>query len=413
MLKKENRGDAVFATINLRFGTPDNLVGKSTAAEFAAMMLSKGTKSMSRQQIEDKLNELKSRINIFGGSSSASVRIESTNENLPAVLDLMADMLKNSDFKEEEFNKLIEEQLAGLEEQLAEPNAIASEALSKITNPYPKSDVRYSMTMREEIEAIKALKLDDVKKFYKDFYGATNASVSIVGDFDEKIATEKLEKHLSDWKSASPFRRITYPHVDVKQADQNLEAPDKANAVFMANLPIKMNDSHPDYAAMIIGNYMMGGGFLNSRLATRIRQKEGLSYGVNSYFSASSLDESATFGAYAIYAPENRDKVQKAFIEEIEKVRKEGFSKEELEAAKSGWLQSRTVGRAQDNSLVSKLASNLYLDRDMQFDEALEEKIKNISLEEVNKVMAKYIDPNKIVYVKSGDFAKAMKESKP
>ena len=412
-LKKENRGDAVTASINLRFGTPEKLVGKSTAAGFVSMMLKRGTKTMSRQQIEDKLNDLKSTVNIFGSSSGAGIRIESKNENLAAVMDLMADMVKNPVFTEEEFSKLKEEQLAGMEEQLVDPSALANNLMSRLTNPYPKTDVRYVMTMEEEIAEIKALKLEDVVAFYKDFYGATNASVSVVGDFDEKLVTEKLDMHLSNWKSSMPYQRITNPYKDVKGTNENIETPDKANATFVASMNMPIGDSHPDYAAFTIGNYMLGGGFLNSRLAVRIRQKEGLSYGVGSRFNASALDESGSFSAFAIYAPENRDKVQKAFMEELDKVRTTGFTKEEFDAAKAGWLQSRTVSRAQDNALVGKLAYNLYIDRNLQWDKALEDKISKMTVEDVNKVMAKYVDPSKMVYVKAGDFAKAIKEDKP
>lgn len=158
---------------------------------------------------------------------------------------------------------------------------------------------------------------------------------------------------------------------------------------------------------------MIGGGFLNSRLATRIRQKEGLSYGVGSWFRASSQDDSGEFGAYAIYAPENRDKLQAAFVEEINKVIKEGFTQEELDAARSGWIQSQVVNRAQDRSLLGKLANNMRLDRDMMWDKAVEEKIMKLSVAEINQTLAKHLDPSKMVYVKAGDFEKAIKEVKP
>lgn len=183
--------------------------------------------------------------------------------------------------------------------------------------------------------------------------------------------------------------------------------------MFLAGMNLQVNDTHPDYAALMIGNYMLGGGFLNSRLATRIRQQEGLSYGVGSWFNGSSLDDSGSFGAYAIYAPENRDKVQQAFKEEIEKVTTEGFTAEELEAAKSGWLQAQNVSRSQDRSVSFSLASNLRLDRTMQWSAELEEKIKHLTVEDINAAMARHVDADKMIYVKAGDFAKAFKKVKP
>jgi zinc protease len=413
-LPKQNRGDAVNASITLRYGTPTSSIGKSTIGDITAMMIDKGTTNMTRQQIEDKMDALKARVSVFGGMTSTSFNIETTSENLNEVLNLVGEMAKKPAFSQDEFDKLKTQQLAAIEEQLSDPGARANERLGKILNPYPKSDARYQMTMEEEIEAIKSTTLDDVKKFYEKNYGTSEATTVIVGDFDKEVISKTITKHFGEWKSPMPYERIVYPYVStVKPVDENINTPDKANAYFYANLPLQMNDAHPDYAAMMIGNFMIGGGFLNSRLATRIRQKEGLSYGVGSFFNASSLDNSGTFGAYAIYAPENRDKVQAAFIDEINKVRQTGFTKEELDAARSGWLQGQSVNRSQDRSLLGKLGSNLRLDRDMSWDKALEDKIKNLTVEEINKVMAKYLDPTKMIYVKAGDFERVSKEVKP
>jgi zinc protease len=413
MLQKENRGDAVNANITLRYGTPSSLKGKTAIAQLTASMIDKGTKSMTRQQIEDKLDGMKARVGVFGGLSSVTFNVETNNQNLPQVIDLVGEMALQPSFQKEEFDKLKNEMIASMEEQLSEPGAIAGNLLNRLTNPYPKTDIRYVPTMQEEIEEMKKVTLDDVKQFYKQFYGAAEATATIVGDFDKAAANQKLTTYFGNWKSGSAYERITDPFVSVSTTDENINTPDKANAVFYAALPLQINDSHPDYAALVMGNFMLGGGFLNSRLAVRIRQKEGLSYGVGSRFMASSQDDSGLFMANAIYAPENRDKVQKAFQEEIDKVRKEGFTKEELEAARTGWLQSQVVNRSQDRTLIGKLGTNLRLDRDMMWDKALEEKMQKLSVEDINKVMAKYIDPTKMIYIKAGDFEKAIKSDKP
>lgn len=413
LLPKQNRGDGVNATITLRFGTPTTLIGKSSIGQLTSAMIDRGTKTMSRQQIQDKLDLIKSRVSVFGGSSSMSFNIETTNQNLEQVIDMVGDMALNSTFSKEEFDKLKNERIASMEEQLSDPQSIAFNRINVITNPYPKSDVRYPMSLKEEIEEMKAATIEDVKFFYKEYYGASEATVVVVGDFEQQKISGKLTKYFGNWKTPSKYIRITDPFIEIKPTDENINTPDKANAMFVAALPLQINDSHPDYPAMVIGNFMLGGGFLNSRLATRIRQKEGLSYGVGSFFSASSMDDSGNLGGYAIYAPENRDKVQKAFKEEIQKVRVEGFTQAELDAARSGWMQGQIVSRAQDRTLLGKLANNLRLDRDMMWDKAIEDKILKLTAADINKVMAKYMDPEKMIYVKAGDFQKAFKEVKP
>lgn len=412
-LSKENRGDAVNASIILRYGNPKDLLGKTVVGDLTGSMLNKGTATMTRQEIEDKLDELKARVSVFGSSNMTIARIETTHDNLPATIDLVADMFKNPSFDQAEFEKLVEANLASLEEALSEPTALANNKINRLLNDYPKGNIHYVMTMEEEIEAIKEVKLEDLKAFHEDFYGASEATISVVGDFDEEVVKSKLEEHFGDWENPGKYVRIGDPYKANKTENVEIETPDKANAMFFAGLNLPFGDEDEDYAAMLIGNYMLGGGFLNSRLATRIRQQDGLSYGVGSFYSANSQDDSGSFGAYAISAPENSAKVLEAFKEEIMKVVKEGFTQEELDAARSGWIQGQSVSRSQDRELVGKLSNNLRLDRTMEWSQELEDKIMSLSVEDVNKVMAKHLDVDKMSFVRAGDFEKVRQSIKP
>jgi zinc protease len=156
----------------------------------------------------------------------------------------------------------------------------------------------------------------------------------------------------------------------------------------------------------VLGDYMLGGGFLNSRLATRVRQKEGLSYGVGSQISASPLDSSGSFVSYAIYAPQNASKLEAAMREELERVRKDGFTESEVAEAKKGYLQGEQVARAQDSSLARALTGGLFLGRTLYWNEDFEKKIAALSPADIAAAMRKHLDPSKFSVVKAGDFAK-------
>ena len=189
-------------------------------------------------------------------------------------------------------------------------------------------------------------------------------------------------------------------------ASQTLPAPDKANAFFVAGFNLNLRDDHPDYPALVLGNYMLGGGFLNSRIATRLRQKEGLSYGAGSSLNVSALDQWGRFTATAIYAPQNAERLEAAFKEELARMLKDGFTADEVAQAKSGWLQARQVSRAQDSELASRLNQYLFLGRTLAWDEELERRMGALTPEQVNAAMKRHIDPSRLVIVKSGDFAK-------
>lgn len=407
MLSKKTRGESVEVRITFRFGDLKSLSNKGTIGQYTGSMLNKGTSKHTRQQIKDEFDRLKANVSIGGSATQAFINISTTRPNLPEVLKLAAEIVKDPIFPADELDKMKNENLAAIEANRSEPGFIASMRLQKHTNKYPKEDPRYAESIDESIASIKGVNLDDLKKFHKDFYGASNATVSAVGDFDATELQKQLTELFGNWKSPSPYSRLVAQLFTVPAINESLEAPDKANAIFLASYNFEMRDDNPDYPALVLGNYMLGGGFLNSRLAVRIRQKDGLSYGVGSSFSAGSLDNIGTFFANAIYAPENAEKLEIAFREEIQKVITEGFTAEEVAAAKSGWLQGRTVTRAQDASLAGTLNNYLFIKRDLKWDDAYEKKIQALTPEQINAAMKKYLKPEMISIVKAGDFAKA------
>jgi zinc protease len=413
LLPKTTRGGTVTAQIRLRLGDEKSLMNKSTVAGLTASMLERGTKTRSYQQIKDELDKLKARVFVYGGNQEANVQIETNKDNLPAVLKIVTDYLRNPIFPESEFAKLKEERLAGIESQKQEPQSLAFNVSERLVNPYPKGHIWYTATFDEEIEAIKATTVADVKQFYKDFYGAQNAVVSVVGDFDEAAVRQAVKVDLGNWKSAKPFVRVPLQLVAVTPKTETIQTNDKANAMFVAGMKFAMRDDDPDYPALYLANYILGGGFLNSRLATRIRQKEGVSYGVGSYLQADDNDKNATFGSYAIYNPENSERLEKAYKEEIEKMTTDGVSAAELKAAKSAVLQSRSVTRSQDGALAGKWTQYLTKDgRSFVFDADFDKKIEALTPEVLNAVVKKYVDYNKLTIVKAGDFVKAAQKAK-
>ena len=407
MLSKKTRGESVEASITFRFGDEKSLQGRGKAAQYAASMLNKGTSKRTRQQIKDEFDRLKANVSIGGGASQASVSISTTRPNLVETMKLVTELLKDPSFPADEFEKAKNEELAGIEANRSEPQAIAINKIQRHLAPYKKGDPRYVGTFDEEIADLKALNLEEVKKFYKDFYGANHATMSVVGDFDAAEIQTLAKELFGGWKCSQSYTRIANSVQQVPVINEAIETPDKANAMFVAAYNIEFRDDNPDYAPLILGNYILGGGFLNSRLATRIRQKDGLSYGVGSNFNAGALDAIGSFFAYAIYAPENAEKLEVAFREEIDKVIKEGFTAEEVTAAKSGWLQGRTVTRAQDRSLVGTLNNYLFIKRDLSWDASLEKRVEQLTVDQINAAMKKYLKPESINIVKAGDFAKA------
>lgn len=409
-LVKKTRGATVNFNFGFRHGNEALLTGQDVVGSMAGAMLSRGTLNRTRAEITDELNRLQAQGGAGGSLFSSSASFQTVREHLPDLIRLTAEILQEPAFVESEFNTLKEQMIASLESQLDEPQSLAITAFIRHVAPYPAGHPRYSMSIEENLEEVKATTLDDLKNFWAEVYGGAHGTLAVVGDFDADETRSLLEEEFGNWNSKVAYERVPQRYQPVEVLIEDIETPDKTNAFMIAGVEIPMHDEDPDYPAMVMIGRMMGGGFLNSRLAERIRQKEGLSYGVGASFAASPLDEAAYFRASAIFAPENADKVVDAMREEFEKAFDSGFTGEELEAAKQGVLDGRKNRRNSDSGLAGSLSNNLFLDRTMQFAADQDAAIEALTLEDVNEVYRRYLDFSKFSVVRGGDFANKLVE---
>ena len=405
LLPKTTRGNTVTARITLRFGDEKSLTGRVTAATWMAGMLNRGTKTKTRQQILDTFDKLKTQFNVGGAGNNVSVSLNTTHENLIPALRLAAEVLKEPAFPQSEFDTYKAAQIAGVEAGRSEPQVLAPTMLSRRMSPYPSGHPLATNTVDEEIAAYKATTIDEVKKVYTEMVGATYGDIAVVGDFNNDSVAMVTRELFSTWKSPKPFTRIVRKYFDVPAFNATIETPDKANSMYMAGLNLQVRDDSREYAALLVANYALGGGPLNSRLAVRIRQKDGLSYGVASNLGAASLDSVGAFQEFAIYNPENVVKLESAFGEELDRALKEGFGADELEKSKQAIIASRVQSRSIDGAIVGALSTQVNTGRTMAFEENFDKTLSSLTSAEINAAFKKYVLPSKISVVKAGDFA--------
>lgn len=411
LLPKENRGDTVQLQAMLRFGTEADITGRSDAAGMVASMLTRGTATMTRDQISRRLDELKAQLSFGGGGQSVSIYANTRREHLPALVELIAELLKNPAFPEAEFEQLRTQAITGIESQMTEPQAVASNAMNRHFSPWPKGHPYYAKTFEESLASLRALKLDELRAWHRDFYGAGFGEIAVVGDFDAAAFKAQAEALFGTWTTPRKFVRIADPFVDVETVATQAETPDKANAVILMRTELPLSDSHPDYAALVAGNYILGGGSLKSRLADRVRQKDGLSYSVASQFGADPIDESASLMFYAIAAPENVAKVEAAFREEYARLLKDGVEADELKDAVDGLLKARQRNRGEDAALAGQLRDGLYLDRSLQWSAELEARLAALTPAQVQEALKRQFELRPMSVFSAGDFAKLKKDA--
>lgn len=411
LLSKRTRGEVVQGAVVLRFGTEATLRGRRVSGDVAGAMLMRGTRERSRQQMKDTLDKLKATVNVSGSVRSATANFQVRRENLAPTLRLVAEMLRHPSFDATEFEKLRTERLAQLEAGLSDPQSLALVAANRVTAPRDREHPLYSPTLPEAIADWKGASVASARAFHGDFYAAKYADLGLVGDFNADSVQALAGTLFGDWTTTQQWVVVPEPFTRTDSTLTSIETPDKANALFVAVQAVQLADGDPDYAAMSLATEILGGGFLKSRIADRLRQKDGLSYGAGSQVSVSTGDSSATLLTYAIYAPQNLDRLQLGFREELDRFVSGGVTAEELEAARTGWLQGRQQVYANDNELVGQMIARRRWNRTFtSYDLPLEERVRTLTVTEVNAVIRKYVDPKRTVIIRAGDFEGARKK---
>ena len=405
-LPKKTRGESVVASINLDFGNEADLFEQSVIGNMTVSMLDRGTQKYSREELQAAFDELKASVSVSGGSTGAGAGILTTRKNLAAVMELTEEIFKYPTFDSEELKVLKEEMIVGLEQEKQQPTSRVFRELGNHLNPYSPGHPYYQISIDDEIAQIRSVTSKDLYAFHTRFIGGQDAEASVVGDFDIDEINTQLNKMMAGWNSNTVYQRIESQVADTNSINRFIDTPDKSGAAFGAMIKFKLRDDHPDYPALEMANQMFGGGFISSRLANRLRQQDGLSYGAGSWFNASSYDENATFGAYAICAPENLARVEVGFKEELAKVLDKGFTQQELNDARTGILQNSRIDRAKDGRLVRTLSGNIDLNRTMQWDKNYEKAVMDLSVEDVNTAVKRHLSMEGISIIKAGDSEK-------
>jgi zinc protease len=403
LLPKKTRGQSVEGQLVLHFGTEQDLKGRTTAATVVPRLLMRGTRQRSYQAIRDELDRLKAQVRLFSGEHGAAVvRLTTQRDTLAEVLALVAEMLREPSFPADQFEIVRRETLAELEQQLQDPTAQAFTALVRRINPWPKDDVRYVPSIEEMIERMRAVQLSEVERFHRELYGASDAELALVGDFDPAAVRAALESSLGGWRSPRPYRRVDTPYRAMPGSEELIQTPDKQMAVVGVAQAIEVRDDDPEYPALEMINYVLGSS-AKSRLLERLRQKEGVSYGAFSSIQADPQDRNGFFFAGAICAPQNVPKGMEFLMDELRRLVKDGIPRAEIEDSKQSYKKIQDNLLADDRYVVATLASGLEHGRTFAFYAKRNDQIQKLTPEGIAAALNKHIRLEALVKVRAGD----------
>ncbi len=408
VMTRQSKDDRVHGTLRLRWGTVESVRGSGVLATMLSPNISDGmaasaaSPAMDAQQIQAHLQQLDASIRFSSSAGFLSANLEFPAQNTAAVISFMNDLLRRPAFETAVFERNQRAMVANLQPIKTNPNNIAGNLLERnhraqYTAGDPREVRPLEDTERQTREATAAL----LKAYWQRFGGAQFGEFVLAGPIDLAPVQAQLQSLWADWASKEPHTPWSGAHaVPVGEAFSKLQVPEKANATYTARIAFPLDQRHPDFAPLLAGMEMM------SRLGLfqRIREQEGISYGVSSWLDAPWYGNAAAININASFAPQNLDRLRTAVREVLAQTRDKGYSFIEVGLAKSG-IQARRKDRlTQPANAIDTIAFNLRegraFDANLEFD-AKYEKLDSAS---VNAALKKYLDVALLREVVAGTF---------
>nr|WP_298331762.1 pitrilysin family protein [uncultured Christiangramia sp.] len=380
--------------MSLRFDNAPHAEGaKAGVSGLTGDLIGTGTKNMSKDEFNEKVDFLGARLNFYAGGANANT----LSKYFPDVLALMADGIINPEFTQEEFDKSKARTIDGLKSSEKDVSYNARRVRSALA--YGK-DHPYGEFSTEE--TVNAVKLEDVKSYYKTWFSPKNAYLVVVGDVDEDDVKDLVKKNFSSWTGkATPEAKM--PTVsNVKQTEINfVDMPNAVQSEIALVNTINLKKKDDDYFPVLVANKILGGGG-EARLFLNLREDKGYTYGA--YSSTGNDKYASTFVASASVRNEVTDSSVVAFLDEVYKMRNEMVTDQELANAKAKITGDFVLSLEQPSTIANFAMEIETEDLNDDFYEEYLERIDKVTKADVQRVAKKYFlaDNSRIVIAGKG-----------
>ncbi|GAB3249479.1 M16 family metallopeptidase [Chitinimonas naiadis] len=407
LLPKKTKGGEIIGVMRVRFGTPEQRRQNRMPGDFAGDLLNKGTEKLDKLALENAFNKLDTSASFNSGAGGVQISFKGRHDQIVDAVGLFSEVVKHPRFDPVEFELVKRRWLDSLgRDKAPEPELLAN---SRLTQHFdiglPLDSVLRSTTRKERFQSVFDTTLDMTRRFHADYYGGSEGEIVLVGDFDAAVVQKALEDGFGKWTGKKAYARAADPYREITPTRFVTETPDQKNAIYQAQAYIPIAYSPHDDMVLTMANQLLGRG-PQSRLWLRVREKDGLTYGIGSSLSFDRYDEYATWSVSATFAPVNRARIEAAIREEIDRARKDGFTAEEFEREREGLLRSYRQTLGFDSARLGLLANSLRYDEPLSKVEAEIRDLESLTVDEVNAAFRQHFDPSKLSVSIAGDFAK-------
>jgi zinc protease len=377
---------------------------KPGLANFTASQLSRGTRTRSLLDIARTLENVGATASIGGGEEYASLSGRSLTRDFDTVLDVLSDQLRNPTFPVEELEKARRQYLAGIEQARQSTGTLARIAFMNAL--YPEGHPYHMATLDEQESVLKSLTREDLAAFHAAHYAPDRLVLTIVGDVDTPRAIEAVKKYFGDWEKKGNLPALSIPDTTLptaKLAQTIVTVPDKAQADVLYGYAGNLRRSDPDFYRVMVMNTILGGGTgLTSRLATNVRDRLGLVYGIYA-----NTDASLGAGPFMVQFGANPQNVDKAVAEMqrlISVAREQGFTRAEVESAIAYITGSYAVTLATNGAVAGQLLVGEIYGLGLDYIQKRNSYYGAVTVEQVNEAAKKYLRPGQGTLVVAGTY---------
>jgi predicted Zn-dependent peptidase len=371
---------------------PELAAGEDLLQRLTVSLLDKGTEQRDRFELARVLEECGAKLNLSSDGLYVDVSGRALVEDLPRVMDVLAEMLQAPSFDETEFEKARAQAVAEVQRRMEKTGAQASAALTR--RLFGAGHPNYSEPPEDALRRLRQFSVDDVRAYHDQHFGATEWTLAVVGDLEHDRVESVVGDAFEGWTphEATPTHD-TESASDEEPGRSTIPMPDKSNVDVRMGHAVPLRRDHDDYPALYVGNYILGGNF-SARLMNVVRDEKGLTYHIGSGLSGVSTRYAGYWQTRVTLSHDALEDGIDATMAVVRDFVEEGATEEELTDKKTTITGSYTVGLATTQRLAQSILTNAERGFDVDYLDRFPEEIEALTLEEVNEAIRSYLRPD-------------------
>lgn len=393
-----------YATLTINFGNEQSLSNQAAALEMMTSLLLKGTSTQTYESIVDQSIELQGQVKSSIENNQLKIELQAPKEKFEAYLSLILTLVKQANFDQSEFDLLKKQRLSYLQRNFTEPKLVSEIQMGRLIEQFSPEDLRYHLEPKQLYAQYQLVKQKNLRQLHQQFIAMNHAQLAVTGEVNPTAIQAILQKNLEDWTSQQNFKRIGEQYQQKSAQHLHVQSEPREFGSYQGYLNFPVGAEHKDAAAMTVFAQVLGNSQLSSRLAMELREKTALVYSFNSRLSLDAFNQAGNLKISADYSTDKSEQISVAVRKTFSDLVNKGLTTQEVEIAKVEIMKQRAAATDDVTRVHRLINSQLERNLDMQSRIIRDQEIASLTVEDVNRVIRRYIDPQQLIEVRADQF---------